>query len=292
MQLTTKEQDGVPVRQSKDSSSVVTSELRAHGACVVRNFISPAAVDAVNSELEPHVASRGGGFRDEDDTFYGQNTVRVQALAAKSPTFVRAILLHSLMQEVADEILLPNCGSYWMSQAETIFIGPGNDAQPLHRDDLNWSVAQSLGIDLQVSVLVALGDYDAEVGATMVIPDSHTWPLNKPLRASDAIPVEMQPGDAMLYLGSVAHGGGANRTTNRVRKALYMGFLVGWLTPEEAVSFGVDESLVAQLPERARRLIGWGRVRGNRDEKGAAAALQLWQLDNADPRKQSGHFLQ
>jgi len=30
------------------------------------------------------------------------------------------------------------------------------------------------------TVLVALGDYDAEVGATHVVPRSHRWPLDRP----------------------------------------------------------------------------------------------------------------
>lgn len=268
----------------------MVADLRASGAVVVRGFIGAAEVDSINAELGPFVADRAAGVRAEDDAFYGANTVRVQALAAKSPSFVRSILLHQMMSEVADAVLLPNCGSYWMSQAETIFIGPGNPAQELHRDDLNWSFAQSIGVDLQVSVLVALGDYDAEVGATMVVPGSNLVPREQPIDASDAVAAEMHPGDALVYLGSVVHGGGANHTTDRVRRALYMGFLVGWLTPEEAVPLGVPESLAAELPQRARQLLGWGRVRGNRESSGAAAALQLWQLDNEDPRQQKGIF--
>lgn len=258
---------------------------------MISHFIPAESVAAVNAELEPHVTARNAGFRNEDDTFYGSNTVRIQALAAKSPTFVSSILLNDLMKTIADEILLKHCGSYWLSQAETIFIGPGNPAQELHRDDLNWSVAQRIGIDLQVSALVALGDYDAEVGATMVVPNSHLLPIDEPIDPSTAIPVEMLPGDALVYLGSVVHGGGANRTTDRIRRALYMGLLVGWLTPEEAVPFGVPEELVEQLPPRARSLLGWGRVRGNTDTSGAAAALQLWQVDNHDPRKATGTFI-
>lgn len=279
-----------PRHSIHDGSSDIINALRKHGAVVVSEFISVDDVAAINQELDPHVDARSAGFRSEDDTFYGSNTVRIQALASKSPTFISSILLNELMKDVGDDMLLPNCGNYWMSQAETIFIGPGNPAQVLHRDDLNWSVAQTLGIDLQVSVLVALGDYDTEVGATMVIPDSHLMPITQPINAEDAVPVELQPGDALLYLGSTVHGGGANRTANRVRRALYMGFLVGWLTPEEAVSFGVTEELAASLSPRARQLLGWGRIRGNKDASGPAAALQLWQLDNDDPRQSSGIF--
>lgn len=280
----------LPRHPGQDDPCRIIGDLREHGAVVVSGFIPPEAVAALNTELQPFVAERRGGFRSEDDGFYGANTVRIQALAARSPSFIATILLSDLMKSVADDILLPNCGAYWMSQAETIFIGPGNPAQELHRDDLNWSVAQRLGIDLQVSVLVALGDYDDEVGATMVIPGSHLGPIDEPIDPSAAVPVELLPGDALLYLGSTVHGGGANRTSNRVRRALYMGLLVGWLTPEEAVCFGVSDDLAASLPRRARQLLGWGRIRGNRDTSGAAAALQLWQLDNDDPRRSSGTF--
>lgn len=277
-------------RSIHDRPDHIIDDLRTAGAVVISGFITPAAVAAINDELEPFVRVRQSGFRHEDDTFYGSNTVRIQALAAKSSTFIGSVLLNDLMKLIADDVLLPNCGSYWMSQAETIFIGPGSPKQELHRDDLNWSVAQKLGVDLQVSVLVALGDYDADVGATMVIPHSHLLPLDEPMDPADAISIEMSPGEALVYLGSTVHGGGANRTADRVRRALYMGLLVGWLTPEEAVPFGVSEALAATLSPRARQLLGWGRIRGNKEMAGAAAALQLWQLDNDDPRRSSGTF--
>ena len=267
----------------------IVAELRRHGGVVIKGLIEHSAVNLINAELDTFVASRSGGFGSDDD-FYGSRTVRVQGLAAKSPTFVLEVLLNDLMKGVADEVLLPNCGTYWMSQAETIFIRPGNPAQQLHRDDLNWRFAQELRRDIQVSVLVALGDYDTEVGATMVVPGSHLLPLDQQLDPATAVPVEMNPGDGLIYLGSLVHGGGANRTTDRIRKALYMGFLVGWLTPEEAVALGVPDDLAASLPERARQLLGWGRGRGNPDESGAAAALKLWQLDHDDPRRRSGFF--
>lgn len=280
----------LPVFSPVATASEIVATLRHHGGVVVKGLLRTSVVDAMNEELDPFVSSRRGGFGSDDD-FYGSQTVRVQGLAAKSPTFIRELLLDELIKSIADEVLLPNCGTYWMSQAETIFIGPGNPAQELHRDDLNWRFAQELGRDIQLSVLVALGDYDAEVGATMVVPNSHLLPLDQPIDPAAAIAVEMNPGDCLIYLGSLVHGGGANRTNDRIRKALYMGFLVGWLTPEEAVALGVPDDVVAALPERAKQLLGWGRGRGNPDESGAPAALKLWQLDQDDPRKRSGLFV-
>jgi ectoine hydroxylase-related dioxygenase (phytanoyl-CoA dioxygenase family) len=258
--------------------------LHRDGGLVIEELLDPATVARLDAELAPYADARRPGFKAEhDDAFYGSKTVRIQGLAAKSPTFVQSYLLHPTLLAVADRLLLPNCGDYWLSQAETIFIHPGNPAQELHRDDCNWGVAQRLGIDLQISVLLALGDYDAEVGATRVVPGSHLWPLDRDITHAESRPVEMEPGSALVYLGSLVHGGGANQTADRVRKGLYLAFLQGWLTPEEAVAVGVGPEVAATLPERARELLGWANLRSPADaEDPAAAALQLWQLDADD----------
>ena len=142
-----------------------------------------------------------------DDEFYGKKTIRIQGLAAKSRQFVDSILLNNILLGIADQILLPSCGNYWMSQAETIYISPGN--------------------------------------------------------STHAEPVEMKQGDALIYLGGLAHGGGANTSTDRIRKALYIGFLLGWLTPEEAVPLAIPAEIAQTLPDRARALLGLSGLHGN-----------------------------
>ena len=260
----------------------IVSAVRRDGGAIVSGLLGTEQFDSIVSELAPHVDARPTGFRGfAPDAFYGSNTKRIQGLAAKSRAFVDHVLLSPVLLAVADAILLPNCGDYWMSQAETIYIGPGNKAQALHRDDINWSRAARLGIDLQVSALVAVGDYDAAVGATMIVPGAdraHDAPFDPSL----AVPVELEPGDALLYLGSLVHGGGANTTSDRWRRAVYVGYLLGWLTPEESVPLSVPEQVAATLPERARRLLGWSNIRGNRPEDGVASQLQLWQMDQND----------
>lgn len=75
------------------------------------------------------------------------------------------------------------------------------------------------------------------------------------------------------------HGGGHNRTVDQWRKGLYLSYLVGWLTPEEAVAIGVGSELAATLPVRARELLGWSNLRGPVDAEDPAEAAGLWQLD-------------
>jgi hypothetical protein len=266
--------------------------LRRDGGIIIDQLFSADVVQRLNTDLDPHVAVRAPGFSaGHDDTFYGTNTKRIQGIPAKSRTFVDRVLLDETLLAVADQILLPNCGDYWMSQSETIFIGPGNPAQELHRDDLNWNVAARLGIDLQISVLVALGEYTPEIGSTVVVPGSHGLPLDQAIDPSAGEQVEMEPGSALIYLGSLVHGGGPNRTTDRWRRALYLSYLVGWLTPEEAVPMSIDRDLARTFPRRARELLGFANIRQLSDVGShAEAALQLWQLDGGDLESASGSF--
>ena len=284
--------DGLMRLTPDTDSDVLLETIDRDGGLVIRGLLDPSTVARIDTELAPSVAARQPGFREGfDDSFYGTNTIRVQGIPAKSRTMVDEYLLHPTLLDLADRVLLPYCGDYWMSQSETIFIGPGNPQQALHRDDLNWNLAAKLRIPLQISVLVALGDYDAEVGATRVIPRSHLWPLDRPIDESLAVPVELEPGDALVYIGSLLHGGGANQTADRWRKALYLSYLVGWLTPEEAVPVGVGAELAATLPPRARQLLGFAGMpeRAAADDP-AEAALALWQLDADDPNALNGTF--
>lgn len=284
---------------ASSNPDVVAEVLLRDGGLVLEGVLSPGQVARLDGDLAPHVDARRPGFgrHDHDGDFYGTNTVRIQGLPAKSRTFVDDLLLHPTLLGVADRVLLPGCGDYWMSQGETIYIGPGNAAQELHRDDLNWNhaahYAANAGIHLQISVLTAVDGYRAEVGATMVIPNSHRRPLDAPIDPAEAVPVEMEPGSSLVYLGSLIHGGGQNRTADQWRKGVYLSYLVGWLTPEEAVAVGVGPELAATLPNRARELLGWANIRGPLDaEDPAEAALGLWQLDEGQRAAGGDVFLE
>ena len=283
---------GLQRHNRSDSLASIAESIRRDGGAVIRNLVDTATVNRLLGEIEPHLEARAAGFRGfGEDGFYGSNTKRMQGLAARSRTFVDDILLHPVLLGLADEILLPHCGDYWMSQAETIFIGPGSKAQVLHRDDINWSYAAQLGFDLQISALVAVGDYDAEVGATMVIPGD-AGPGVSGFDRSLARPVEMNPGDALVYVGSTVHGGGANVTADRWRKAIYVGYLLGWLTPEESVPLSIPPDTAATLPVRARELLGWSNIHGNRADDSVASQLQLWQMDSADTERTGGAWVE
>ena len=64
------------------------------------------------------------------------------------------------------------------------------------------------------------------------------------------------PGDAFVYSGKILHGGGANLTADRWRRALHLSFVVGWLTPEEANALDYAPGELDERSPRVQRLLG------------------------------------
>jgi ectoine hydroxylase-related dioxygenase (phytanoyl-CoA dioxygenase family) len=63
-----------------------------------------------------------------------------------------------------------------------------------------------------MGLLVAMTKSTKENGATLVIPGSHLWSLDRAPKNEEAIAVELDVGDALIFGGNVYHAGGANKT--------------------------------------------------------------------------------
>ena len=73
---------------------------------------------------------------------------------------------------------------------------------------------------------------------------------------SDAVSVPMPAGAALVYLGSLWHGGGANRT-DRVRLGVVLHYAVSWLRPVENHVLAVPPETARTLPVRLQELLGY-----------------------------------
>jgi ectoine hydroxylase-related dioxygenase (phytanoyl-CoA dioxygenase family) len=90
------------------ASADVIRAIRDDGACVVTNLITAAEADAIVAEMRPYIERTTKG----NDNFAGLNTTRTGALAARSPTFNRGVLLNRIFLDAADDVLLPWCKRY------------------------------------------------------------------------------------------------------------------------------------------------------------------------------------
>jgi ectoine hydroxylase-related dioxygenase (phytanoyl-CoA dioxygenase family) len=90
-----------------------------------------------------------------------------------------------------------------------------------------------------------------------MVPGSHRWDDDfRVPDPDDVVAVSMPAGSALLYLGSVLHGAGAN-TTDRPRLGVVMHYSAGWLRPVENHVLSVPPDAARALPGRLQELLGY-----------------------------------
>jgi ectoine hydroxylase-related dioxygenase (phytanoyl-CoA dioxygenase family) len=225
----------------------VVAALEENGYCIVEGMLSPEEVAAARSDLLRVLAETPTGRND----FEGYKTQRIYNLFAKTRAFDKAAL-DPLLLGVLDRTL----EHYQFSAPVGIHIGPGEKAQGLHTDDAVYPIARPHQ-HLVLNTMWAFDDFTSENGATRLIPKSHTW-LDWPDQDLEALTIDavMPAGSVMFYLGSLVHGGGANRT-DKPRLGVILEFVVSWLRAQENHVIGVPHDLAAALPERLQELLGY-----------------------------------
>jgi ectoine hydroxylase-related dioxygenase (phytanoyl-CoA dioxygenase family) len=238
----------------------VYNVLQRDGAVVIENILSRDALGNLNNELDALISETAPGLRhpahERMVEFYGHATVRFDGLPGKSESFLD-VMLTPLLCGAADHFLLANCHDYIFNTGQLIQIGPGEDAQRLHRDEDAWGFLKAPKPTLQVEAMFALSDFTIENGATQVVPGSHLWPPDREPRADEVVQAEMPAGSALMYLGSAIHGGGANTTRDQHRRGMFLGYVVGWLRAEENSFLTVPMAKVRQMPVRIQELLGY-----------------------------------
>lgn len=240
---------------TRDSqSSEVAEAIRRDGGAIIDRLIDADLVDRVLSETAPFLdATPGGG-----DEFSGRLTRRTGSLIARSPSF-RELAAHPAVLGVCDEILGPNASTYQLHLTQIIDIGPGESAQPLHRDHWAWDFfAFPAGFEVEISTIWAMQDFTERNGATRVVPGSHLWTDDRKPSQTDTVPAEMERGSVLLYTGSLFHGGGANHS-DRTRTAVNIDYCLGWLRQEENQYLSCPPEVARDLPVELARLIGYRR---------------------------------
>lgn len=264
-----------------DSFESIWEAFVRDGGVIIHRMIEPDALASLREELAATTRDTAAGTKSTDamvQKFWGANTKRFTRLAGRSKTFRDVVLAHPILRQAADRELLPHCAAYWMNTGQVMIIGPGQSPQWLHRDADNWPLV--LGPNerpVTISCMFALTDFSAEAGATRVVPGSHRWDDYTRVATEDEVVQAVMPaGSALLYSGTVLHGGGRNVTSDVWREGLHLSYLVGWLTPEEAGCIGVSDEVARELTPFQQQLLGW------RCYDGDTAAARLWTLDYED----------
>ncbi|MBV1687708.1 phytanoyl-CoA dioxygenase family protein [Novosphingobium sp. G106] len=235
-------------------SELLAAELMTNGYCIERELMRISQVNALARDLDGSFAStpRSQGL------FYGSRTRRFHGLLARSP-LTADFVLKPVIMELVDQILGPYCDRVQLNLTQAIEIEPGSEAQAPHRDQDMWPI-HTPGAEYLINVMWPFTPYTADNGATLVWPGSHRRQEEMLIGADEAIAAEMYPGDALVFLGSTLHAGGANRTSVS-RRGMIISYSLGWLKPYELpwlayppeVAKGFSPELAALAGYRAHR---------------------------------------
>jgi ectoine hydroxylase-related dioxygenase (phytanoyl-CoA dioxygenase family) len=205
---------------------------------------------AAQRELAPYFERAPAGT----GSFTGERTQRVARLVARSAA-CRELVLHPLVLETVQRLFDGQCYHPQLALTQAIRVHPGAAAQGLHRDDNVFPFLHPRPPSV-VFGMWALSEFDAENGATRVIPGSHQWGDDAAPDEGQSIAAKMSPGSLLLWEGATFHGAGANQT-NRVRSGALIGYNLGWLRQYENQYLAVPPELARSLSPQMQELLGY-----------------------------------
>lgn len=283
-----------------DESELVADialSLKTSGGCIVRGMYQQHTLDALESEIRPHLDATTRADPKRDD-FVPSTTRLVTGLLSKSRTYALSVAGNGLWHRVCERFLTSCMRNSWVSQQSTgVFtladllkhgnearnsislpqlsttvtfsVGPGTKAQGLHRDDDIYHTQHPAtdrhqqGRDTMLCLFVAGKQCTKRNGATRIVPGSHLWDFTNPPPSYTESPemfahAEMMPGDAFFMLGGVYHGAGSN-ITRAEERLVYAAFATrGYLRQEENQYLANDLNKIAELPLHVQRFAGFG----------------------------------
>jgi ectoine hydroxylase-related dioxygenase (phytanoyl-CoA dioxygenase family) len=231
------------------------TRIAVDGYTILPDAIEPELVDEIDEALLK--LEHDLGTLPADNLFEGARTLRVYNLLVHGATFEK-IPVHPNVLPVVEAVLDPGL---LISSLSSIAIGPDEQAQPIHADDQLIPLTRP-HVPIICNTMWAITDFTEENGATRLVPGSHLRdePPN-PLEQYETIPAEMRKGSVLVWVGSLWHGGGANRTDTR-RVGIAMNYCAGYIRQQENQQLGIPPALVKTFPRRLQELIGYSVYNG------------------------------
>lgn len=233
-----------------------TRKLLDQGYCVIPGLLEPERISALDEDLAS----------DFDETpfcqgnFYGGRTKRFGRLLARS-RIAAELVQHELVLGVVRKILSPWCDTVQLNLTQALALHPGAPPQLPHRDQDMWRGA--IGeVEYLVNVMWPFTRYTAENGATIVWPNSHGRRALDPEQPSGEFATELEPGSALLFLGSTLHGAGGN-SSDKIRRGAIVSYCLGWLKPYENQWLAYPPSVARNFGPELAALVGYTQHRPN-----------------------------
>jgi ectoine hydroxylase-related dioxygenase (phytanoyl-CoA dioxygenase family) len=241
---------------SRDDVRDTAAEMLERGYCIVREALPQAGIAALDRDLAPHFERTPFGR----GAFYGTTTKRFGRLLLRSHR-AAALIQHPAILAAVEAVLAPWCDCIQLNTTQAIGIHPGAPAQLPHRDQDMWRAPPGQA-EYLVNVIWPLTPFTSDNGATRVWPRSHGPAALEAEPRQAPVAAEMEPGSALVFLGSTLHGAGAN-VTEGVRRAVVVGYSLAWLKSYENQYLAYPPSVARAFPPELAALVGYRQHRPN-----------------------------
>lgn len=232
------------------------AKLQREGYCIVRDIVPSKNIAALHGDLRDRFArtpfSQG--------EFYGIRTKRFGGVLKRSE-HAHNLVMHPLILAIAQAILGPNCDRLQLNLTQALEIHPGSSLQVPHRDQNMWQGPKG-EMEYLINVMWPFTPYTRDNGATLLWRGSHRCQEAGLLNDKDAIAATMNPGDALIFLGSTLHCAGANNTS-MPRAGMVVSYCLGWLKPYENQWLVYPPEVAKDFPRELSGLIGYRVHRPN-----------------------------
>jgi ectoine hydroxylase-related dioxygenase (phytanoyl-CoA dioxygenase family) len=231
--------------------------LDATGYCILHDLVPPDVIKAIADDFS--VPFEETPFCEGD--FYGARTKRFGRLLTRSAHMPR-LIEHPDILAIAEHVLLPWCECIQLNLAQAIAIHPGALEQLPHRDQDMWR--GDIGTrEYLINVIWPIDRFTPENGGTRIWPRTHgKAALETDPPATLPIVACGRPGDAIVFLGSTLHGGGANTSALR-RRAIVVSYSLGWLKPYENPWLAYPPEVARTFAPALAALVGYRQHRPN-----------------------------
>lgn len=242
----------------------VLAGLDREGGVVIDGFIEAALAEQLVTDFQGQLDDVPWGNNDEPDrseatdVFFGYRTKRLHGLIVRSSVFER-VLTDEFALGCANRVLGDYSKEVILSTNELMAIGGDEVQQAFHRDADAWHHVPRPRPELLVSFNVALTDFTADNGATVVVPGSNRWDRSRKPAPGEIGQAIMSKGSALLYVGELLHAGGAN-ATGQTRIGMYFGYIPSWLRPLENSYVTLTEAAMKRLTPAAQQLVGYSET--------------------------------
>ncbi len=255
------------------------AEMDAFGFTVIPQALSKATVERARNSILATAEKRVGRCLDPEteeefgDLTGGKEVAGQHYLLFKDPVF-EEIVLNEKPLALITYLLGQSC---WLSSCYSHVKGPGKVGLLLHSDNGNGvPVSPMPPYSMTANVNYALTDYTRERGALAMVPGSHRH-ARQPVESErylagnqanpDAIPMEIQAGDAVVWHGNTWHGSFPRLVPGlRINLATY--YCRQFMAVQEIYSRDVPEAVMARHGRDSRfaQLIGLNHFNGWQDD--------------------------